>query len=136
MRRFAGLRRANSTLLTTAHLNQNVAHNILVQFPASDDFTSAWFTATSSPTTLMLSDGTTFRASAAISAALMPSSGPLPVAGTDFVVVNAVVIPEPGTWVFLASVYRFPSFLRFWHHKSHRRGTETKRRHLIPLFWK
>lgn len=67
--------------------------NPIVQFPSTDDFSSAVFTATLTPTTFTLSDGTTFAASGDITADLTPSSGSALVAGTDFAVINAESAP-------------------------------------------
>jgi len=78
----------------------------VVQFPSIDNFTSALFKATLSPTSFMLSDGTTFKASASVSAHLVPSSGSSLQAGVDLVVINAqpvTVTPEPGTWVLVGT---------------------------------
>ena len=85
--------------------------NPVVQFPSTDNFTSA--VATLSPTSFMLSDGSAFRASASISADLLPSSGSLLVAGTDFAIVNAepvAVIPEPANWVLLSTGWLLLAF--------------------------
>jgi hypothetical protein len=78
----------------------------VVQFPSIDNFTSALFKATLSPTSFMLSDGTSFKASASVSADLVPSSGSSLQAGVDLVVINAqpvTVTPEPGSWVFVGT---------------------------------
>lgn len=81
--------------------------NPVIQFPSTDNFSSAIFTATLSPTTFTLSDGTTFTASGSIPSDLTPS-GPRLIAGTDFAVVNAeqpqvTPVPEPGTLFLLVT---------------------------------
>jgi hypothetical protein len=77
--------------------------NPVVELPSTDVFTSALFTATLSPASFVLSDGTAFGARAPISVDLTPSSGSSLVAGVDFAVVNATPIPEPNTLVLLGS---------------------------------
>lgn len=74
--------------------------NPVVQFPSTDVFTSAVFTATLSQSSFMLSDGTTVNAASSISADLLPSSGGSLQAGVDFVTINAEspgAMPEPDT---------------------------------------
>jgi hypothetical protein len=83
--------------------------NPVVQFPSTDSFTSAMFAATLSPASFMLSDGTTFRARASVSADVVPSSGSSLQAGVDLAVINAVVVPEPNTFVLVgpATIWAF-----------------------------
>jgi hypothetical protein len=69
--------------------------NPLVQFPAVDNFNSAIFSATLSPAVFKLSDGSTFDASALISADLTPTSGSFLQAGVDLVVIDAQLLQEP-----------------------------------------
>ena len=76
--------------------------NPVVQFPSTDNFVSATFTATLSPTTFKLSDGSTLVASGALSAELIPSSGSLLQANVDSVVIFATPVPEPGVLALLA----------------------------------
>lgn len=70
-------------------------------FPGDTLFTSAFFTATLSDTTLSLDGGGTFIADQTISAALLPSAGPNLVAGTDLVVLQTTGTlsssPEPSS---------------------------------------
>jgi len=76
--------------------------NPVVQFPSTDNFTSATFTATLSPTTFKLSDGSIFVASGALSADLIPSSGSLLQANVDSVVIFATPVPEPSVLALFA----------------------------------
>ena len=73
---------------------------VSLQFPDSTMITSATFTATLSPSTLLLSDGTTFVANAAIDILLVPASGSTLVAGSDLALLsatNSTATPEPAT---------------------------------------
>ncbi len=78
-----------------------------VQFPDTSVFTGAVFTATLSQTSFLLADGSTFVAgSPAISATVLPSSGPSLVAGTDFAVLTVSSlsnIPEPNNALLLGA---------------------------------
>jgi hypothetical protein len=77
--------------------------NPLVQFPSMENFTSATFTATLSPTTFNLSDGSHFVASDTLSADLVPSSGSFLQASVDSVVISAQPVPEPSVLVLLTT---------------------------------
>jgi len=71
--------------------------NPVVQFPSTDNFTSAVFTATLNQSSFTLSDGSTFVADESISADLLPSSGSSLQAGVDFVTIeaqSATAMPE------------------------------------------
>ena len=71
--------------------------------PDTINVTSATFTATLNQTSFLLSDGSTFVAlSPALSATILPSSGPFLSAG-DFAVLDVAPIPEPGTLVLMGS---------------------------------
>ncbi|MEO8659819.1 MAG: PEP-CTERM sorting domain-containing protein [Bryobacteraceae bacterium] len=75
--------------------------NPVVQFPATILFTSAIFQATLTPTSFLLSDGTTFLTSPSILLNLTPASGTVLVAGTDLAPIylqsEGSAVPEPGT---------------------------------------
>ena len=78
----------------------------VLQFPSTEDFTSATFTAMLSPTTFMLSDGSTFVGGATIALTLSPSSGPVLMAGTDDAVIAAqpaAGAPEPGSFILFGT---------------------------------
>ena len=64
-----------------------------LQFPDTINFTSAFFTATLSPTTFMLSSGNAFVAGPAISVVLSPTSGSFLMAGVD----NALIMAQPAS---------------------------------------
>jgi hypothetical protein len=69
-------------------------------FADSDQFTSAVFTATLSATTLSLDGGGTEIVDSAVTATLLPSSGPYLAAGVDLVAIeaaspSATAVPEP-----------------------------------------
>jgi hypothetical protein len=70
-------------------------------FPNTILFTSARFTATLSPTSFLLSDGTTTTASSPdISVDLLPSQGPTLTPDVDQQLISVSTVPEPGS-VFL-----------------------------------
>jgi len=71
--------------------------NPVVQFPSTDEFTSAVFAATLSQSSFKLSDGSTFNAASSISVDLLPSSGSLLQAGVDFGTINAEPLTAPET---------------------------------------
>ena len=74
-----------------------------VQFPDTDLFSKATFSATLDQTSLTLFDGSTFAAaSSAIEAEILPSSGNSFVAGTDFAVIT-VSSSEPRTFTLVSA---------------------------------
>ncbi|MDE3178379.1 MAG: hypothetical protein KGM47_01865 [Acidobacteriota bacterium] len=80
--------------------------NPIAQFPSTYLFLSSTLTATLSPTTFTLSDGTTFTAAGSITAGITLPSGSFLVAGTDFTAINAeqssaIPTPEPSTLALL-----------------------------------
>lgn len=80
---------------------------VVQQFPTTDNFVSATFTATLSPPAFMLSDGTTFTAKGTITADITASSGSTLVAGPDSAVINAeqtgaIPTPEPSSFLLMA----------------------------------
>jgi hypothetical protein len=75
-----------------------------LQFADTVAFSSAAFAATLDPTCLLVSDGTTFVAtSSLINVALTPSSGPFLEAGRDFALITVANVPEPASWLLVAS---------------------------------
>jgi PEP-CTERM motif len=73
-----------------------------LQFPDTDQISSATFSATLDQTHLLLSDGSvTDVMMANFQALLLPSIGPSLVAGTDFTVATVETVPEPGTLAFM-----------------------------------
>lgn len=78
-------------------------------FPDTANFISGTFTATLNQPTFLLSDGSTFvAASSLVSVGLLPASGSFLVAGSDFALIDVPAasvapVPEPGTWLMLAS---------------------------------
>jgi len=87
------------------------------QFSSSTVFTQALFTATLTPTTFSLANGPTgtFVALPTLSLTLLPSSGATLVAGTDLGVIDATPatnVPEPGTWMLLATALAGTLLLR------------------------
>lgn len=78
--------------------------NPIAQFPSTDLFLSATLTATLTPATFQLSDGTTFTAGGSITANLTAPPNHFLVAGTDFAPINAQpaqITPEPSPLVEL-----------------------------------
>ena len=79
-----------------------------LQFPDTQDFSSALLTATLDTTIFQLDGGGSFIASSdQISAVLQPSAGGNLIAGTDFAGIDVsgdVVVPEPGTFTLLSSL--------------------------------
>jgi hypothetical protein len=80
--------------------------NPIIQFPSTDDFSSAILTATLSPTTFTLSNETKFIGSGPISVDLRPSSGSTLSAGRDFATIDSeetqvTPVPESSTLVNL-----------------------------------
>ena len=78
----------------------------LLEFPGNEHFTSATLTATLSPTTFLLSNGSTAIASPTISVDLVPSSGDVLVPNVDFSpiyadLVTVIPTPEPASAVLL-----------------------------------
>jgi hypothetical protein len=76
-----------------------------LQFPETEVFSTAFFSAELTPTTFILSDGTTFTAaSRRVSVELRPKGGILQ-AGSDFQLITVSDVPEPGNfWLAFACV--------------------------------
>jgi hypothetical protein len=76
-------------------------------FPDTLQFTSAVLTATLSPLSLDLADGSTFAALPQIVATLLPSAGGFLQAGVDFVIIDALAapggppVPEPSAMLLI-----------------------------------
>ncbi len=78
-----------------------------LEFPDTTEFLSAILSAVLSQTSLLLDNGSTVDVLPALTATLVPTVGSVLVAGLDLVILEAtpatVPIPEPRTWVLLAS---------------------------------
>ncbi len=78
-----------------------------LQFPDTEQFTSAQFAATLSPTTWQLVGGGSFNASSILSTMLFPAFGDFLSPGLDFAIIEAneagsAEIPEPATYTLFA----------------------------------
>jgi len=74
-----------------------------LQFPDTEQFTSAQFNAILSPTTFQLDGGGSFNASSSVSAALFPAFGDFLSPGLDFALIEAneagsADVPEPAAY--------------------------------------
>ena len=76
-----------------------------LDFPATDSFSSAIFSATLSPDALHLADGSSFMTGTqSLRAVLLPSTGQFLSPGTDFALVQISDTPEPGSgWLGLSA---------------------------------
>jgi hypothetical protein len=78
------------------------------QFPDTTLFSSAVFSATLGPSSLLLADGSTFVADSLVTVTLEPSEGGSLLAGTDFGVIDAdrsvSTVPEPSSLLLLVAV--------------------------------
>ncbi len=90
-------------------LGPGIFNPFALQFPDTDTFSSAIFTATLDSTSWQLDGGGTFTAASnQISVLLLPSSGNSLTAGTDFALIavsdQVAPVPEPGSILLLGSV--------------------------------
>jgi hypothetical protein len=108
-------------------------------FLSTQDFQSAEFLATLNLPSFALSDGSCFTAdTTALDTLLVPGAGPTLVAGSDLVNImvtgsrNAPGVPEPASWLLLASAISFLGgfgALQKWRRAHH---TPTTGKPLLP----
>jgi len=101
----------STTVLSLGDIGPGFFMSPLLEFPDTQVFSAAVFTATLDTTALSLADGTTTTASmSAILTNLLPSSGGTLAAGSDFVLIEVPeemvsTVPEPASlWLFGTAV--------------------------------